>query len=115
MTKQEKSPARWLEKDRERHLYAGDDVEAAKANGWAEPKFNKSNGEPWNPEPEDGEASQADAQALVGAGLNEVKARRAEKADKAAAAARKAAGDPVVAPPKADMRVEIVEPVKPKK
>lgn len=31
-------------------LFHGDDVEAAKANGWKEPDFPKSNGQPWNAE-----------------------------------------------------------------
>lgn len=33
-------------------LFAAEDVEAAKANGWAEPDFPKGTGEPWNAEDE---------------------------------------------------------------
>lgn len=41
-------------------LFAAEDVEAAKANGWSEPDFPKSNGEPWNAE-DDLEAQDAAA------------------------------------------------------
>lgn len=41
-------------------LFAAEDVEAAKANGWKEPEFLKSNGQPWNHE-DDLEAQDAAA------------------------------------------------------
>lgn len=49
----------WLEKDGKVELQM--DSEAAKADGWVEPEGVKSNGEPWNPEPENGELTQAEA------------------------------------------------------
>lgn len=67
----EKYP-RWLEKDGKRQLYAAEDLEAARANGWDEPEGPRGNGEPWNPEPVEGEtpqvvhiANQAKAKAAV--------------------------------------------------
>lgn len=53
----------WLEKDGEVKFHA--DSEAAKAEGWEEPEGLRSNGEPWNPESEDGEMTQAEALAKV--------------------------------------------------
>lgn len=52
----EKKHALYLVKDGENggtpRLFAAEDVDAAKANGWSEPDFPKSNGEPWNAEEE---------------------------------------------------------------
>lgn len=63
----------WLEKDGKVSLQM--DSEAAKADGWVEPEGVRSNGEPWNPEPKDGELTQADALAKVG----EPKAKKTTK------------------------------------
>lgn len=47
----EKKYALYLVKDGEKpSLFHADDVEAAKANGWSEPDFPKSNGAQWNAE-----------------------------------------------------------------
>lgn len=47
----EKKYALYLVKEGERpSLFHADDVEAAKANGWTEPDFPKSNGASWNAE-----------------------------------------------------------------
>lgn len=58
--------ALYLVKDGERPaLFHADDVEAAKANGWQEPDYPKSNGQPWNAEEDlpaqDAAANQAKA------------------------------------------------------
>lgn len=63
----------WLEKDGEIELHM--DSEVAKADGWSEPEGVRSNGEPWNPEPKEGELTQADALARVG----QPKAKKATK------------------------------------
>lgn len=59
----EKKHALYLVKEGEGapRLFHADDVDAAKANGWAEPDFPKSNGEPWNAE-EDLDAQDAAAE-----------------------------------------------------
>ena len=77
----EKQHALYLMKDGEGSpkLFHGDDVEAAKANGWKEPDFYKSNGTPWNHEDD---LEQQDAAAEVG------KARKEAEAKKAAAEAK---------------------------
>lgn len=54
---------RWLEKDGKVSLQL--DSEQALADGWKEPKGEKPNGEPWNPEAKDGELTQAEAIAYV--------------------------------------------------
>lgn len=117
MSTKEKAPsARWLQDaDGNVRLYAGEDIEAAKINGLKEPTGRKSNGEEWNPEPEEGEQSQADAAAALAKANAEHKAKVSARKEKEAEAARKAAGEPEEQPPKADMRVEIVEPQKPAK
>lgn len=48
----------WLEKDGKIEFHP--DSEAAKADGWEEPEGVRSNGEPWNPEPKEGELTQAE-------------------------------------------------------
>jgi hypothetical protein len=104
---------RWLEKDGERRLFAADDVEAACINGWSEPEGVRGNGEPYNPEPVEGETPQvvhvaelAKANAEVKAKRDEAKAKADEKARKDAEKARESA------PEQADMKVQIVEPKK---
>lgn len=76
---------RWLEKDGERRLFAADDLEAARANGWKEPEGVRGNGEPWNPEPVEGETPQLVHVAEVAKANAEAKAKRDAKAEKAAA------------------------------
>jgi hypothetical protein len=78
---------RWLEKDGKRSLFAADDIEAARANGWDEPKGVRGNGEPYNPEPVEGETPQAEHVAKVAKANAEVKAKRDAKAAKAEAKA----------------------------
>lgn len=48
----EKNRSLYLYKEGEERprLFHGDDVEAAKADGWEEPDFPKSNGTEWNAE-----------------------------------------------------------------
>lgn len=53
----------WLEKDGKVELQM--DSDAAKAGGWEEPTKPKSNGEPWNPEPKEGELTQAEVLARL--------------------------------------------------
>lgn len=57
--------AKYLHKDSEVKLFAGDEVEDALADGWEEPKFPRSNGEEWNPEVPADEVPAADAAAEV--------------------------------------------------
>ncbi|SET91338.1 hypothetical protein [Stenotrophomonas indicatrix] len=57
--------AKYLYKDGEVKLFAGDEVEDALADGWEYPKFPRSNGEEWNPEVPADEVSAADAAAEV--------------------------------------------------
>lgn len=79
----EKVP-RWLEKDGERHLYAAEDVEAACINGWKEPEGVRGTGEPWNPEPVEGETPQLVHVATMLKANAEAKGKREAKAEKAA-------------------------------
>ena len=53
----------WLEKDGKVELQM--DSDAAKADGWEEPTMPKSNGEPWNPKPKEGELTQAEVLARL--------------------------------------------------
>lgn len=80
----EKLP-RWLEKDGERRLYAAEDVESARQNGWEEPEGVRGNGEPWNPEPVEGETPQLVHVAKVVKANAAAKAKREAKAEKSAA------------------------------
>lgn len=79
----EKKHALYLAKDGEGspRLFHGDDVDAAKANGWSEPDFPKSNGQPWNAEDDlegqDAAAELAKAKADADA-KKEAKATKAE-------------------------------------
>lgn len=68
-------------------LFHGDDVEAAKANGWEQPDFPRGTGTEWNREED---LEQQDAAAEVGKAVKEADAKKAdkkaaetEKADKA--------------------------------
>lgn len=92
----------WLEKDGRRHLYAGDDVADARANGWKDPEGKRPNGEPYNPEPVEGERTQADAIEGV---LKAVSDRDAKRAKSAKAEEPKLA----TAEKAPDLRVEVVE------
>jgi hypothetical protein len=74
---------RWLEKDGERRLYAAEDIEAACLNGWKEPEGPRGNGEPWNPEPVEGETPQVVHIANQAKASAAVKAKRDAKAAKA--------------------------------
>lgn len=71
-------------------LFHGDDVESAKANGWSEPDFLKSNGTEWNAE---GDLSQQDSAARlakVKAGSDaKAAAKEAKSAEKADTKAKK--------------------------
>lgn len=102
-TKKNEATARWLEKDGRVELQA--DSEAAKGQGWAEPKGTRPNGEPFNPEPIDGITPQAEFVAKLHASNAEVNAERAAKRD--AEAEARVEPEPVV---EADLRVEIVQP-----
>ena len=78
----------WLEKDGERHLYAAEDVEAARANGWEDPKGVRGNGEPYNPAPVEGETPQVvhiakAAQVKAAADAKKEKARAPKSAPEA--------------------------------
>lgn len=61
-------------------LFHGDDVEAAKAHGWLEPDFPKSNGAEWNHEDD---LEQQDAAAEVGKARKAAAEKKAAKAEKA--------------------------------
>ncbi len=80
---------RWLEKDNERRLFDTGDIEAARANGWDEPTGVRGNGEPYNPEPVEGETPQVVHVAKVAKANAEAKAKRDAKAAKAKAEAKK--------------------------
>jgi len=79
----EKKYALYLVKDGEGSpkLFHADDVEAAKANGWSEPDFPKSNGEPWNAEAELAGQTLAAEIAKEGKAEAAKKDKAAEKAD----------------------------------
>lgn len=108
----DKKHALYLAKDGEGgpKLFDGEDVEAAQANGWKQPDFQKSNGTDWNAEDD---LEQQDAAAEVGKAHKErAEKKAAEKAKQAEAdrkAAEKARAD---APVVADMKVEVVTPKK---
>lgn len=115
MSKNEQQQGRWLQdKDGKVRLYAADDLTAAYANGMKEPDGVRGNGEPWNPEPIEGEVSQVDALAEVSKADAERRAKAAKRAEKDAkpevaqdlSAALEAQGA---------VKVEIVEPAKAKK
>ena len=54
MAKNDEQHALYLEKDGAIKLFHGDDVDGARADGWSDPKANKSNGQPWNTDDEAG-------------------------------------------------------------
>lgn len=111
----DKKHALYLVKDGEGSpkLYHGDDVEAAKANGWKQPEFQKSNGTDWNA---DGDLDQQDAAAEVGKARNEASAKKAAEQAKQDEADRKAVEKARAdAPVTADLKVEVVTPSKSKK
>ena len=78
----EKKHALYLVKDGEGspRLFAAEDVDAAKANGWAEPDFPKSNGAAWNAEDD---LEQQDAAAELAKAKADGEAKKSAKADKA--------------------------------
>lgn len=112
MATKEKVTARFLEKDGKVVLQA--DSAKALSEGWKEPTGQRANGAPWNPEPEEGIATQADVLAQYAADNAEGQAKRdAAKAKKAPAVA---VSDPTEVPePKPDFRVAIVEEKAPAK
>ncbi len=57
-------------------LFHGDDVEAAKANGWSEPDFPKSNGTQWNA---DGDLAAQDAAARLAQKKADADAKKSAK------------------------------------
>lgn len=119
MAKDTTKPRYLQDKDGNVNLYAGADIEAARINGMVDPVGRKSNGEPWNPEVEEGEVSPAEAAGEVAKVDAERKARIAQRKDKEAEASRKAgekaAAEATVEPPKPDFRVEVIDPKKGKK
>lgn len=106
-TKKKESTARWMEKDGKVELQA--DSEAAKAQGWTEPKGVRPNGEPYNPEPVDGITPQAEFVAKLHEANAEAEAERAAKREAEAAKSAPAVPEPQPAP---DLRVQIVDPAK---
>ena len=80
----EKQHALYLVKEGEGgpRLFHGDDVEAAKANGWKEPDFKKSNGADWNHEDD---LAQQDAAAELAKAKADADAKKEAKATKAEA------------------------------
>lgn len=102
----------WLQKDGKRSLYAAADVGDAKVNGWKEPEGTRSNGEPWNPEPDGIQSAQLDVLAEVNEATAERDQKVADKANKEAEEAMKASSAIEPPPPSADLRVEVVEPRK---
>ncbi len=80
----EKKHALYLVKDGEHpKLFHGDDVEAARADGWKEPDFRKSNGADWNAEEEQ---DARDAAADFAKAADAVKAKEAKSDAKSDAA-----------------------------
>lgn len=94
MSKDQKH-ALWLEKDGNRSLFAADDIEAALINGYSKIDYVRANGEPWNPEPVEGEEYQNDLIADGQKRINEAQAKKDEKkraeAEKANKASKEAA------------------------
>lgn len=111
----DKKQALYLVKDGEGgpKLFAAEDVEAAKANGWSEPDFPKSNGTDWNAEDD---LMQQNVAAEAIEKRNELRAKKdAERAkgdEQRRAEAEKARAETQPAP---DMRVQIVDPPKAEK
>jgi|GEM_PF-1098250 len=104
--------ALYLVKDGEHPtLFHKDDIADAKADGWKQPDFPKSNGADWNHE-DDLLAQDAAAEfAKTKEAADERKAAEKAKADeKARTDAEKAAPEP-----QPDLKVQVVEPKKPAK
>jgi hypothetical protein len=78
-----KQHAEWLEKDGEKGLFHADDVLAAKADGWKKKEGLRANGEPWNPDPVEGESFQLDLTAQSLKANSEAKAKKDAKKVKA--------------------------------
>lgn len=113
--------AQWMEKaDGERHLYHGDDVEAAMAQGYKKMEGQRANGEDWNPIPEEDEEYPLDQLADAQREVNKQADAKAEKKAKKRAEAQKAGEKAAEAAQKAheqkpDLKVQVVEPEKAKK
>lgn len=76
----EKQHALYLVKEGEHpKLFHGDDVADARADGWSEPDFQRSNGADWNPQEE---AAQRDAAASLVKQGEEAAAKQAKSAAK---------------------------------
>jgi hypothetical protein len=110
--------AQFMENDKgERGLYHGDDVEAALQNGFKKVEGLRANGEPWNPEPEDGEEYSLDQLADAQRAVNKAAAEKAEKKAKKKAEARKGDEKAQAEAQKAhdqkpDLKVQVVEATK---
>lgn len=87
----EKKHALYLYKDGEGspRLFAADDVEDAKADGWKEPEFPKSNGADWNAEDDLPQQDIAADLAKVKEAADEKKAAEKAKADEPKKPAKK--------------------------
>lgn len=110
----DKKNAQWLEKDNERHLFHGDDVEDAQKNGYSVVDGERPNGEPYNPTDEDAIAA-LNAAAESQKASNEAKAKKDEKKAEEAEKARKANEEAAKkAPVEPDLKVQVVEAPKKK-
>lgn len=106
--------ARWLEKDGEHKLFAVNELDDARKDGWKEPETVRGNGLPWNPEYHEGEgepqsASLAKAEEGRKAVDDKRLAREAKRIEADAKAAEAARADAAKTP---DLKVEVVEPAK---
>lgn len=107
----EKKHALYLYKDGESvRLFHADDVDQAKADGWKEPTFRKSNGEEWNDAEGDAARDAAAEVEKTRAELDAKKAAEKAKADEKERAAIEAARAEAASEP--DVKVQIVEPAK---
>lgn len=108
--KEDQKNARYLVNPDTNHveLVHADDVEDRQGDGWKDPEGKMANGADWNSEDLQEQANAAADQAKVAADAKAEKdAKKAEEDEKARAEAEKNA--PQVQP-KADMRVEVVQP-----
>jgi hypothetical protein len=103
--------ARYLSKDGETRLIAAENLETARADGWAEPTQLRGNGEPFNPPMREGEGlPQAESAAEMQKAADEQRQRFAEedakKAQEQFEAAEKARAERGPTP---DMTVAVVQ------
>ena len=113
MASKEKGHALYLTKEHERpKLFHADDVEDAKADGWKQPDFLKSNGTKWNDEDDlVGQDAAAEAAKVTA----EIAAKKAAEKEKEEQRARDAADkERAAAPVVPDLKVEVVTPKKKK-